>query len=317
MAQVATQAPANLMEMMSSASPMLWDIARNQVNQQSRGNELNMAQAQQDMDFSKQKQPFELSRLGLDNQTLEAQLPGHAANSSMMQDKAGISRGTLDMQKRAALSELSKKISDNDLTEAENAVKTALTHPSAAVRQQANQMWEQLSHVKELRERSKAALELEQSRAGNQRDFMQQQIDAGRFRKTDKSNLSMASRIDMENDPGKKQALLIDAATQARSQGDRESAQYYTQRAQALDNAVKLQRNAAAKAGTVDIAGTAPGVAVNPTPSAMPTNTTPAAPQGKKKSPAEYQSWHDRAKAANPNMTDAQIMEQAVRLGYK
>lgn len=278
MAQVATQAPANLMEMMSSASPMMWDIARNQVNQQSRGNELNMASAQQSMDFEKQKQPFTLAQLGLANQTAEAQLPGHVAESSLRQDKAGISRGTLDMQKRAALSELSKKISDNDLSEAENAVKTALTHPSAAVRQQANQMWEQLSQVKELRERSKAAMELEQSRAGNQRDLMQQQIDAGRFKKYDKSNLSIATRIDMENDPAKKQAALIDAATQAQAQGDMESAQYYVQRAQALDNAVKLQRNAAAKPGTVDIAATAPGIAVNPSPSAMPTNTTPAAP---------------------------------------
>ena len=59
MAQVATQAPANLMEMMSSASPMLWDIARNQVDQQSQGNTLNMAQARQQMDFEKQKLPFE------------------------------------------------------------------------------------------------------------------------------------------------------------------------------------------------------------------------------------------------------------------
>jgi hypothetical protein len=39
------------MEMMSSASPMLWDIARNQVNQQSQGNQLNMDQARQAMDF--------------------------------------------------------------------------------------------------------------------------------------------------------------------------------------------------------------------------------------------------------------------------
>jgi len=289
MAQVATQAPANLMEMMSSASPMLWDIAHSQVNQQRRGNELNMAQAQQDMDFEKQKQPFSLSRLGLENQTLEAQLPGHRAISSQQQDKAGISHNTLGMQQRAALSELSKKISDNDLSEAENAVKTALTHPSAAVRQQANQMWEQLSHVKELRERSKAAQLLEETRAGNQQALMQQQIDAGRFRRNDKSNLSIATRIDMENDPAKKQAALIDAATQAQAQGDMEAAQYYVQRAQALDNAVKLQRNAAPKAGTIDLPGTAPGVAVNPTPSAMPSNT-PAAPQGKAqpKTQAEY-----------------------------
>jgi hypothetical protein len=48
----------------------------------------------------------------------------------------------------------------------------------------------------------------------------------------------------------------------------------------------------------------------------MPGNLS-ADMQSKKKSPTDYQSWHDRAKAANPNMTDVQIMEQAVKLGYK
>jgi len=316
MAQVATQAPANLMEMMSSASPMLWDIARNQVDQQSQGNTLNMAQARQQMDFEKQKLPFELSQLGLTNDTMGARLPGVQAESSLSQDKASVSRNTLPMQQRTALSKMAKEVSENDLAEAENAVKTALVHPSAAVREKANMMWEQLSHIKEIKERGTAALALEQSRGTNQQTVMQQQIDAGRFKKTDKSNMSMASRIDSENDPGKKQAILIDAATQAQQDGDAEGAQYYLGRAQALDNAVQLQRNAAAKAGGVDIGATAPGIRVNPTPSAMPGNL-PADMQSKKKSPTDYQSWHDRAKAANPNMTDAQIMEQAVKLGYK
>lgn len=289
MAQVNTQAPANLMEMMSSASPMMWDIARNQVDQQSQGNVLNMAQAQQDMAFAKQKQPFELSQLGLANATTSAQLPGVKANSSMLEDKAGLSRATLPMQHKSALSKMAKEVSDNDLAEAENAVKTALTHPSAAVRQQANQMWEQLSHIKELKLKASDAQALEDRRAGNQQALMQQQIDAGRFKKTDKSNMSLATRIDMENDPAKKQAALIDAATQAQQDGDMESAQYYISRAQALDKAVVLQRNATVKPGAVDIGATAPGIQVNPNASAMPGNT-PSAPQSKAqpKTQAEY-----------------------------
>lgn len=291
MAQVNTQAPANLMEMMSSASPMMWDIARNQVDQQSQGNALNMAQAQQDMAFAKQKQPFELSQLGLANDTASAQLPGVKANSSMLEDKAGLSRSTLSMQHKSALSKMAKEVSDNDLAEAENVVKTALINPrlDAQAKQQANQMWEQLSHIKELKLKASDALALENRRGSNQRELMQQQIDAGRFKKTDKSNISIASRIDMENDPAKKQAALIDAATQAQQDGDMESAQYYISRAQALDNAVQLQRNAAAKAGAVDIGATAPGIQVNPTPSAMPSNS-PAAAQNKAqpKTQAEY-----------------------------
>jgi len=292
MPQVGVQQPTNLMEMYSSASPMLWDIANQQVQDQTLGNLINRQQAQQGMDFAAQEQPFKLSRLGLENQGLEADLPGRVAQSSLAQDKATLSRNTLSEQQRAQLSDLAAKVSNNDLLEAENAVKTALTHPSAAVREAANQMWQNLSHIKEAKmkqdQETARALELSRQQGQNQKDVMQMQIDAGRFKKNDKYGISLAQKIDSENDPGKKQALLIDAAQQAAREGDMENAQYYSARAQALDNAVKLQRNANPKPGAVDI-GQVGGVPVNATPSAMP-DTSPSTPTKSLNFPSEAEA---------------------------
>ena len=162
MAQIGVQAPSNLIEMFSSASPMLWDIAGNQVDMQKRGNELNMQQALQDMEQSKAEQPFRLTQLGLQNQGLEAELPGKQALSSLNQDKAALSRTTMPEQQRAAIGKLAKEVSDAQLEEAQNAIKQARLHPDPKVRAQADAMWGQLNEVSlerdKERERRKTSL---------------------------------------------------------------------------------------------------------------------------------------------------------------
>ena len=254
MAQVATQAPANLMEMMSSASPMLWDIARNQVDQQSQGNALNMAQAQQQMDFEKQKLPFELSQLGLQNDTASAQLPGVRANSNMLEDKAGISRGTLDLQKRAKLSELAKGLSENDLTEAENAVKTALVHPSAAVRAKANEMWDQLSHVKEIKLRNDALAQMGEAKNQTQLDLEKQKAAHGAYLK--RWGMDTDHQITFEGNPEKRDTLIRGAISAAQQNADQDAVEKYTRylvsNKPAYDNYQKAK--VAASAGKVNAA---------------------------------------------------------------
>lgn len=231
MAQVGVQQPTNLMEMFSSPSPMMWDIANQQVNDQTLGNLINRQQAQQSMDFAQQEQPYKVQGLDLANQTSAAHLPGIQATSTMLQNKANIDTGTLDAQKQSKLAELAKNVSDSDLTQAENAVKTALVHPSAQVREQAGQMWNQLSAIKEMRMQQ----ELESQRAyglvgaqGEQARLTQQQaIDAGKFVK--KGNMALETQIMIEGDPIKRDALIRGALQQAMQTGDTDTAQKYQQ----------------------------------------------------------------------------------------
>jgi hypothetical protein len=115
----------------------------------------------------------------------------------------------------------------------------------------------------------------------NAKELMQMQIDAGRFKKNDKAGYDLAVRIDMENDPRKKQALLIDAAQQAAAAGDTEQAEFFTSRARALDPAVAGQNAARAKEGALDLTGVTGGqVPTKPVPSTMPTNS-PAPTSGR------------------------------------
>lgn len=224
MAQVGVQQPTNLMEMFSSPSPMLWDIANQQVNDQTLGNLINRQQAQQSMDFAQQEQPYKVAGLDLGNQMTRAQIPGVQANSTMLQNKANLDTGTLDAQKQAKLADLAKSVSDSDLTRAENAVKTALVHPSAQVREQANQMWNQLSAIKEMRMKQ----ELEAQRAyglvraqGEQARLTQQQaIDAGKFQHS--FNMGIDTRIRNEGDPIKADRLIRGAIANAQTDDERD-----------------------------------------------------------------------------------------------
>lgn len=271
MAQVGVQQPSNLMEMFSSPSPMLWDIAGKQVEDQTLGNALNRAQAQQSMDFAGQEQPFKLSRLGLENQGLEADLPGKQAISSLNQDKALLSRNSLPEQQNAELSELATKISNNDLTQAENAIKTALTHPSAAVRQQAEAMWGQMSQIKELKLKHDQRQQELMTQGGNARDLMQQQIDAGRFEKANQAKGAQGI-VDYQLARAKKAsdqyAILTRAAAMFQQQGDMETALKYQGQADALQPAVAAEQAAYAKPGTANIDAVTNG--------AVPTNVAPS-----------------------------------------
>jgi len=197
MPQVTVPQPTNLMEMFQSPSPMLWDIANNNVDQYRRANEANIASALQEQDFTKQKQPFELSRLGLENQSLEAQIPGQRANSSILQDKAIISRDTLDQQRKATLSDLAAKVSSNDLEEAENHIKEMMAHPDPKIRAQGKVMYGDLAEIQKekLKQAAETARALTTAREqGNiQTRLHQMDIDAGKF-----SNKSWNQSIDLK-----------------------------------------------------------------------------------------------------------------------
>ena len=257
MPQVSTQAPANLMEMFGSGDPLMGDIAMGQVNQNRSINNLNSQQALQDMFIQNQKLPYELGKLSLENQGLEAQLPGHRANSSLLEDKATISRNTLDKQQDQAIADIAAKISTDHLTEAENGVKQMLTSNDPRVRAMGNQLFTQLSSVKQ----KKMELDSEYSRAmgvagiqaKSHKEIEQMGIDAGKYAKA--ATMSLVKKIQNEGDPVKRDALIRGAIASAQQEGDQQAELYYTNLLQANIEAYNNQRAAqtAAAKGKLDI----------------------------------------------------------------
>ncbi len=318
MAQVGVQQPANLMEMFSSPSMMLGDIAAQQVNDQTLGNLLNRQQAQQSMAFDAQEQPFKLDQMGLANQTTREQLPGVTADSSLKQDKATLSRNTLSEQHKATFSKLAKEVSDDDLAVAENGVKQMLTSDNPQIQAHGKTLFNSLYEIR--KERDKLAIQGGNSIAlaketGNQARLTEQQAaDNGKYKKASKYGISLSQRLDAETDPRKKLGLLVEAAQMASQEGNQEAAAEFTQRAQALQPLVQQWLNANPKAGAVDIGKTAPGISVNETQPLVPD----AKPQAKPKMEANaYQSWFANAKKLNPGLSDQDIEKEAINRGYK
>lgn len=320
MAQIGVQQPSNLMDMFSSPSPMLWDIAANQVNQQSQGNTINQNSAIQDQQIAQQKLPFELQQLDLNNQMTGAQIPGQQAISSLNQDKANISRNTMPNQLQAQISDLASKVSKDHLDEAENAVKTALTDPSANVRATAAEQWQNLSAIKAEKmkqdEEYRRAIDVANINGKTQRDVMQSSIDAGRYVKAFNSSVDLQIRA--AKNPEEK--LLKIQSAFANTTDPSEQAHYrdlYAETKPMYDNymAAKTASNAGKPSATA-LTGmegvpqpTAPEQ-LGSTPNAAPSNA-------KRKSPDQYQQWHDRAKQLNPNLSDQEILQEAKRLGYQ
>jgi len=316
MAQVGVQAPANLMEMFGSASPMMWDIANQQVNDQTLGNLINRQSAQQAMDINSQKLPFELEQLGLANQTTRAQLPGVEADAGLKQNSFKRDTATNDDQIQATRAKLAKEVSDSDLAQAENAVKTAMVHPSAEVRKQAEDMYQHLYEIKKerdkLKEQSDNQLALEELRGKNQQGLMQQQIDAGRFKKLDKFGLSFSQRLANENDPVKKLTMLNIAAQEAEQAGNGDLADGYRELGRSIEQLAK-EKLAAQKPNQPDLTqlGGIPTTQQSPLVAPKQNNTKPKMAQ------QDYQQWFTNAKKLNPGLSDQEIEQEAIKRGYR
>lgn len=261
MAQVGVQQPTNLMDMFSSASPMMWDIANQQVNDQTLGNLINRQGAAQSMDIERQKLPYELSQMDLQNQTSQAKLPGVQAESGLAQNKFGRDTSTNEDQIRATKSKLARDVSDDDLVEAENAIKTALVHPSAKVRETAEMLSNHIYDIK--KERDKLAIQ-----GGNQIEGIKEtgsqarQTDAqaaaeGKYLK--RWSMGVNLQIQSEGDPIKRDVIIRGAIQTARKAGktdlEEEYTQYLNANKPAYDNAMKAKMNKPGQVNASEITG--------------------------------------------------------------
>lgn len=321
MAQVGVQAPSNLMEMYSSPSPMMWDIASQQVNDQTLGNLINRQSAQQSQMINAAKLPYELESMGLSNETSRAQLPGVEADSLLKQDKAVLSRSTLPEQYKTTISKLAKEASENDLVQAENGVRQMMLSPDPRMRQQANQMFGQLYEIK--KERDKLAIQnasasgLQRDRFAHEKQMEQMRIDAGKYVKP--ATMSLAVKLNTLTNPRDIDAALRQILADPNlSESDRGlMEQRLAANKPAYDNMMaQLTAGQAGKPNAAAIAGmegfTPPQAA--PAPQATPTAPAPAeAIDPLKLSPIDMQAYQ----WAQNNRNDPRAKEIIKRLQTK
>lgn len=145
-----------------------------QLNRANTNSDINQAGALQDMFQTAQTNPLKVRQMELGNQTTEAQLPGIMANSGMLQDKAQVSRDTVDLQGKAARSKLIQDMSDDDVKGIENLAQMLAYSPDPEMRAKGEAMMQM--HKDVLKERAKAQyamerqLELERLRGKNALD---------------------------------------------------------------------------------------------------------------------------------------------------
>ena len=284
MAQVGVQQPTNLMEMFSSPSMMLGDIAAQQVNDQTLGNLLNRQQAAQSMDIEKQKLPFELQQLGLQNQETQARIPGVTADSGLKQNNLKVSNATLPDQIKAKLSDLAKTVSDNDLTQAENQVKMLMTSPDPKIRASVKPLFDSLYEIRKERDKLSIqggnAIALEKERGVQQRQLETQQYEHGKYLKP--ATMSIMQRINTFTKPNELDAalrqILADDGLKAEDRSRYEAK--FRANIPAYNAWASLQQNAKGAVDPSAVTGM-PGVqppTAQPAPGATPQEAQPAAP---------------------------------------
>ncbi len=257
-----------------------------QFREQSYQQQINTTRkGQLDNDFAEQDNPNRVTERVLTNRGREL----NNTNQGIVNEIAGLGLERAKARQPSLLSEDQRaavlKASDDDVKAFDYHVQELLRDPSPAKRQEGARLQTYLSSFQA--ERRKAQDDLNKAAVGPniQREINKDNLAGGKYVRSNKYGLSLEQKIDSENDPAKKMALLIDASNQASQAGDEETANLYLQRAQALDNLVKLRsQGAVPKAGGLDIGGVTQ-LPTNPSPSAMP---APAPNMGTTKSGVKF-----------------------------
>ena len=271
MAQIGMAAPTNLIEMFSSPSMLIGDIAQSQVDQYRKTNEINQQQALADLWLKQQTNPIEVQQKQAALDTTLAQLPGVRGVAEQQANAGKMSTEMYDENKRKALADIAKSVSASDLDVAESKVKLDMLSSDPAKRAQATQMFSMLSDVRkqqmQLEEERKTRLATgAQTIAGN-KQLEQMRIDAGKYDKQ-KQVGDVKSIISMQLSKAKsakdQYAILTRAAVVMQQAGEAAEALQYQAQADALEPAARAELNAQPKPGTVDLGGIG-NVPVNPT----------------------------------------------------
>lgn len=258
MAQVNAQYP-DLSQMFGqySLNPLEYGMQRFESAQAA--DKTNQQQALQDMLFQQQNDPLKLEASRLANRGTEAGLPGIFADTSLKQDKAAVSRGSLGEQIGAAVSKGKADISDNDLKIIENSAQKMAMSRDENERNLGVALLKQHKDIIRDREKQDAqqVRQLAQIKEqGNQARLTQQQaIDAGKFVKGVGGGSGGGSIQDQlasgKLSYEKAATLLAGAAFMAEQEGDIEKANSYRQMADQYNQQHVQSKQAGAFAGQV------------------------------------------------------------------
>jgi len=113
---------------------------------------INRDMALEDLFQTRRTNPLKVREQELVNEGRELTNEGTGLDNMTRQRKADVTKAIpVDEEIKAMRMKLAKEISDSELAQEETAIKKALVHPSAAVRKQAQMLWENLSEIQKLR----------------------------------------------------------------------------------------------------------------------------------------------------------------------
>ncbi len=240
-----------------------------------RSQQLNQAGFLQKLYQDEQMNPLLVRQQQLQNDTSLAQLPGFTADSSLKQDKAKLSRETMELQLTAQQKKLLGDASDDDVKLLENAAQN-LAYSNDPTESAKGQKLLQL-HKLVIQEKSKQKymsdrqVELEKLRGKNTMDLAKENNAAGRYKKG-QGSVTIEEQLKSGKLSYEKAAVLLgNSAYMAELDGDDEKAAQY--RALANQYAAKVNEaraagNLAPKAGTPNLDNL--GVQTNPSIPATP-----------------------------------------------
>jgi hypothetical protein len=175
---------------------------------------------------------------------------------------------TKEEQYRAAITELSTKVSEDELKRAEAQIKALMIDP--ATREQGYSLHQHFSEVVAARQKAEDAKELERLRQRGAQDLVQKQSEAGKFSRGITKTLE--DQINAAKSARERHQRLIDAATVARQAGNMDAAEAYLYRAEQIRPQAEAEI-ATPKPGGVAVDSVAPGLRTNPPPQIAPTGS--------------------------------------------
>ena len=233
-----------------------------QIDAARQSQNINQQTALQDMYWKDQMNPLEMEH--------KQSLTGlNKANTRSVDFKNDMNDRTKEEQYRAAITELSTKVSEDELKRAEAQIKALMLDP--ATREQGYYLHQHFSEVVAARQKAEDAKELERLKQRGAQDLVQKQAEAGKFNRT-KPAKSIEEEINAAKTARERHQKLIDAATRARLSGDIDAFEAYMVRAEAVRPQAEAEI-ATPKPGGVAIDSVAPGLRTNPPPQIAPTGS--------------------------------------------
>lgn len=269
MPQIASQYPGNLENIFGQSSMLPAAMAGQQFYEASQNNQINQDQALQDLFTQRQMDPLQIQGKQLANDTLQAQLPGVQAESSIRQNNAALNHRQLAGKMSAADLEQMDQMAGH-LTNLGNYVKTTGRLPPGVQLPEelqnmlpddmisfGNILYENSNAVRQERIKQQADTErqlaITRAQGANQLALDKSKFEHGAYLKS--WSMGISKKISLEGDPIKKYNLAVGAGKEASLIGDKETADYYYE----LANEIKPQAIAAygakarAKPGDADI----------------------------------------------------------------